>query len=192
MSPSLSAAVQPLDRRTIRLLITAHDQEQFLHELEHSPPPWDRLHDRQGEGHGERLFRFNRQRDAARMDHPLLRQRLAFLWAGVLRRYVPEYHGFTLAMGPVFTSTTWGLVRFKPIGLPDEMIAVPPPDLLPHLRTKLLAGDRIEIDILFTGHLVPDESLLYAFSHDGTDQGVIMPIVLIDGVHYALKAPPSP
>ncbi len=89
-------------------------------------------------------------------------------------------------MGPEFTQTTWGLVRFKPLQLPNEMVAVPSPVLLRSLQERIERGEPREIGILFTGTLLPWESIIYAFSHDGLEQGMVMPVVQIDGVRYFL------
>lgn len=168
----------------IRTLLTAADQERFLNELEKQPPDWNQLHDPPGEELGARLFDFNRQRDTAREGHPLLGQRVAFWWSGVLGEYQEAHRGFSVVMGPEFTQTTWGLVRFKPIQLPDEMVAVPSTAEL--LRDRRAKGKPMEISILFTGTLIPWESIIYAFSHDGMEQGLIMPVVQVDGVRYFL------
>lgn len=171
----------------IRALLTAADQERFLSELEKQPPDWNQLHDPPGEELGARLFDFNRQRDALREGHPLMSQRVAFWWSGVLGEYRKADQGFSVVMGPEFTKTAWGLVRFKPLQLPHEMVAVPS---AAGLRTPLerhAKGEHVGIGILFTGTLIPWESIIYAFSHDGTDQGLIMPVVQIDGVRYFLQ-----
>ena len=170
-----------------RPLLSPTEQESFLRELEGVVPNWSLLHDQPGDEHGERLFAFNRARDEAREGHRLLRQRLAFLWSGILRTYVPESEGFSVAMGPEFTATQWGMVRFKPMGLPAEMIAVPSPTLRRALQTRLVEGEQVEINILFIGRLIPSESVMYAFSHDQPEQGMIMPVIQIEGVQYFLN-----
>ena len=167
-----------------RALLTSVEQESFLRELDGLAPNWSLLHDQPGEEHGQRLFAFNRARDEARESHSLLGQRIAFLWSGILRKYVPEYQGFTVAMGPELTTTNWGIVRFKPIGLPDEMIAVPSLSLRTTLQGQLDRGEQIEIKILFAGRLIQDESVMYAFSHDGSGDGMIMPVVRVEEVLY--------
>ncbi|UCE63751.1 MAG: hypothetical protein JSU59_00910 [Nitrospirota bacterium] len=173
----------------VRPLLSPHDQESFLHELEGEAPDWSRLHDQPNEELGERLFAFNRKRDQARQGHVLLNQQIAFLWSGLLRQYVPEHQGFTIAMGPDFTKTDWGVVRFKPAGLPQEMIAIPSPDLHNFLQQQLAQGNKVEIKILFTGRLIPDESIIYAFSHDDPNQGMIMPVVQMEAIQYFLQSP---
>ena len=171
----------------IRTLLTAADQERFLNKLEKQPPDWNQLHDPPGEELGTRLFDFNRQRDTAREGHPLLSQRVAFWWSGVLGEYQEAHRGFSVVMGPEFTRTTWGLVRFKPLPLPHEMVAVPSAAGLRTLLDRHAKGEHVEIGILFTGTLIPWESVIYAFSHDGMEQGLIMPVVRVDGVRYFLR-----
>ena len=183
----LPHARAPFTGESIRTLLTAADQERFLNELEKQPPDWNQLHDPPGEELGTRLFDFNRQRDAAREEHPLLSQRVAFWWLGVLGEYQKADQGFSVVMGPEFTRTTWGLVRFKPLQLPNEMIAVPPAAGLRTVLDHHEKGKPVEIGILFTGTLIPWESIIYAFSHDGENQGLIMPVVKVDGVRYFLR-----
>ena len=174
----------------IRTLLTAADQERFLNELEKQPPDWNQLHDPPGEELGARLFDFNRQRDTAREGHPLLSQRVAFWWSGVLGEYQEAHRGFSVVMGPEFTQTTWGLVRFKPRQLPHEMIAVLSAAGFRTLPDRHAKGEHVAIGILFTGRLIPWESIIYAFSHDGMEQGLIMPVVQVDGVRYFLGPVP--
>ena len=192
-SPS---GIQPLEQlpqtrtlytdASIRALLTPADQELFLNELEKQRPDWDQLHDRPGEELGAKLFEFNQRRDASREGHPLLNQRVAFWWSGVLGDYREDHRGFTVVMGPEFTQTTWGLVRFKPLRLPHEMVAVPSAAGLRTLQERSTKGEPVKIGILFTGTLIPWESIIYAFSHDGEAQGLIMPVVQVDGVRYFL------
>ena len=90
-------------------------------------------------------------------------------------------------MGPHPTQTTWGIVRFKPTGLPNAMVALPPSSLLHSLKTTIGEGKPLEISILFTGTLIPWASIIYGFSHDGLEQGMVMPVVQIERVQYYLK-----
>lgn len=175
--------------QSIRPLLTAKEQETFLHELEKQPPQWDQLHDPPGEEHGARLFDLNRQRDDIREGNPLLKQRIAFVWAGIIHEFHDGHKGFKVVMGPNPTQTTWGIVRFKPTGLPNEMVAIPPPSLLQALNTQISDGQPINVGILFTGTLIPWESIIYGFSHDGLEQGMVMPVVHIDGVQYFIGNP---
>lgn len=170
-----------------RPLLNTTQQEAYLTELEGSIPNWLELHDQPGEEHGERLFDYNRSRDEVREGHPLLQQRIAFLWSGILRRFNAEHRGFWVAIGPEFTPTQWGVLRFKPMGLPNEMIAVPNPDSLEILKEKVKSEDSVEIDILFSGRLQADESIMYSFSHENPQQGMVLPFVQIDRIQYFLK-----
>ena len=172
---------------TTRSLLTSQQQIAFLSELEGTAPDWKQLHNRPGEEHGERLFAFNRKRDEIRESHPLLKHRVAFSWTGILRRFIPEQQGFSVAMGPELTVTDWGIIRFKPMDLPDEMVAIPAPPLLRVLQRQLAAKKEVHIGIIFTGHLVPYESIMYAFSHDDSEQGMIMPVVQVEEVGYVLE-----
>ncbi len=91
-------------------------------------------------------------------------------------------------MGPDFNKTEWGVIRFKPVGLPEEMIAIPSPEFRSPLQQQLAQGERVEIKILFTGRLIPDESIIYAFSHEDPNQGMIIPVVQTETVQYILQS----
>ena len=191
--------VQPLlelDGQTIHSLIPASIQplilsqeiEQFLQNLESTPPDWTQLRHSDITQQSERLFQFNRQRDKARAaKNAILEKPIAFLWAGILRQYLPEYQGFSLALGPELTHTSWGIVRFKPINLPDYLVATPSLDVRKQLLTQQEQGEVIEIVVVCIGTLVPDESLIYGFSHDGHHKGMILPVVSVQNILYILK-----
>jgi hypothetical protein len=184
---------QPLHQlipMNIRPLLLPQEQEHFLQELEGVPPDWHTLQNPDQAEQSERLFQLNRQRDEARLVHKnLLQQPIAFLWSGVLRQYLPEYQGFSVALGPELTSTSWGIVRFKPRGLPDYLVAVPSLESARNLLARQQHGEQIEIGVLFIGTLITDESLIYGFSHDGNKEGMILPVVQIQGVKYFIKTP---
>jgi len=163
--------------------------ESFLEQIDGLPPNWTDLHDHKGEESGDRLFHFNRQRDQARAHHSLLHQKVAFLWSGLLRDYQASQQGFTVALGPTVTQTPWGIVRFKPVGLPDAMIAIPPKPLQNPFQQRLKTGKEIDINVLFIGRLQPYESIIYGFSHEERDQGMVMPVVKIEAVHYFFSPP---
>ena len=180
------AQVQPYLAAGTELLIDAASVERFLERLEGAPPDWARVY---GHGHhdpdlDERLFRLNRERDEARAGHELLRHRIAFLWSGELSGYDAESGGFHVALGPTFITTNWGLVRFKYDDLPGDLIAVPPADQLTLLQKRMGQGEAVEIDVVMAGVLVPDESVVYDFSHDQEGLGLIMPVVRVDQVVY--------
>ena len=181
-------SVETLIPGYLRPLVDVKAMEAFLQELEGMPPAWTQLRHSDLTEQSERLFQLNRQRDEARTaQHSLLRQPIAFLWSGMLRQYLPEYQGFSLALGPELTRTSWGIIRFKPRDLPDYLIAVPSPALRKELLARQQAGEHIEIIVVFIGTLIPDESLIYAFSHDDHQEGMILPVVFIQNIMYILK-----
>lgn len=176
--------------RNIRPLLLPQEQEQFLQELEGGPPDWRSLQSRDHTVQSERLFQLNRERDQARLVHKqILQEPVAFLWSGLLRKYLPEYHGFSVALGPVLTSTSWGIVRFKPMELPDYLVAIPSEEATSQILRRQQGGEQIEIGVMFMGTLIPDESLMYAFSHDDQEDGMILPVVHIQRVQYVLQHP---
>ncbi len=181
-------SIQALLPASLRPLVDVKEMEAFLQELEGMPPDWTQLRHSDLTEQSKRLFQLNRQRDKTRMDqHSLLHQPVAFLWSGTLRQFLPEYQGFSLALGPERTPTSWGIIRFKPRELPDYLIAVPSPALRHKLLARQQAGEHIEIIVVFIGTLIPDESLIYAFSHDGHQEGMILPVVFIQNVMYILE-----
>ena len=174
---------------SIRPLVVAQEIEQFLQQLEGQPPDWTQLRHPDMTEQSERLFQLNRQRDEARTrEKAVLLQPMAFLWAGILRHYLPEYQGFSLALGPELTTTSWGIIRFKPIDLPDYLVTIPSPTLREQLLARQQQGEQIEIIVVFMGTLIPEESLIYAFSHDGHQEGMILPVVSVQNIMYILQA----
>ena len=170
------------------ILIDPRSIEQFLDTLDGRPPNWHVVY---GRGHhdsglDERLFTLNRERDAKRAGKKALQWTVVFLWSAELSRYDPTARGFSLAIGPVFTPTRWGVVRFKPEEVPSNLVVIPDPSTREVLRRQLDAGRKIDIDIAMVGRLIPDESLVYDFSHDEEGVGIIMPIVRIERVEYLL------
>jgi hypothetical protein len=173
----------------IRVLDDSRSIGRFLDELEGHPPDWAAVYGRghHDPDHDERLFNLNRERDARRAGHPALQRRLAFRWTGELSRFDPETGGFAVALGPVFTATTWGQVRFKPEDLPGELRAVPSKDRLTQVLRTLADGQSVELAVVFVGRLIPDESIVYDFSHDQEGLGLIMPFVRVEEIHYLLS-----
>jgi hypothetical protein len=171
-----------------RILIDPHSIEQFLDELDGTPPDWGSVY---GDGHhdpdhDERLFTLNRERDAKREGKEPLRWTVVFLWSGELSRYEPSVCGFSIAIGPIFTSTRWGVVRFKAEDLPGNLFVIPDLRQRDLLRRQVEIGQKVEIEIAMIGRLIPEESLIYDFSHDDEGLGLIMPVVRIERVEYLL------
>ncbi|OAI46575.1 hypothetical protein AYO43_05980 [Nitrospira sp. SCGC AG-212-E16] len=171
-----------------RILIDPHSIEQFLDALDGNPPDWGLVYGRghQDPAHDERLFTLNRERDAKRAGKEALQWTVVFLWSADLSRYDPTIGGFSLAIGPIFTPTRWGVVRFKPEEVPSNLVVIPNPSIRDVLRRQLEAGRKIGIEIAMVGRLIPDESLVYDFSHDEEGVGIIMPVVRIERVEYLM------
>jgi hypothetical protein len=170
------------------ILIDPHSIEQFLDVLDGNPPDWGLVY---GHGHhdpalDERLFTLNRDRDAKRQGKEALQWTVVFLWSADLSRYDPTTGGFSLAIGPIFTPTRWGVVRFKPEEVPSNLVVIPNPSTRDVLRRQLDDGRKISIEIAMVGRLIPDESLVYDFSHDEKGLGIIMPVVRIERVEYLM------
>jgi hypothetical protein len=170
------------------ILIDPHSIEQFLDALDGSPPNWGLVY---GRGHhdsglDERLFTLNRERDAKRARKKALQWTVALLWSAELSRYDLTTGGFGLAIGPIFTPTRWGVVRFKPEEVPSNLVVIPDPSTRDVLRRQLEAGQKVDIEIAMVGRLIPEESLVYDFSHDEEGLGIIMPVVRIERVEYLL------
>lgn len=180
------AAALPGD---IQLLDDAIAIEGFLEALEGYPPDWPAIY---GEGHhdpghDDRLFQVNRARDDRRAGNRALARRIAFRWSGELSHFDPERKGFSVALGPVLTSTRWGQVRFKSEEFPGELKAVPPADSLDRLLREMAGGKTVELAVIIIGRLIPDESIVYDFSHDQEGLGLIMPVIRVEAVHYVLS-----
>ena len=173
---------------SVRPLLTTPELETYLRELEGQPPPWNQLSSHDMTEQSQRLFQFNRQRDEIRENHPaLLEQPIAFVWSGELRHFHEEHQGYTIALGPDIIHTAWGLVRFKPRDIPDNMMARIPTDGKDEILDKLGSPKTKEIGVLFIGSLTESESIMYAFSHDGDHEGMILPVVNIIALKYYLK-----
>lgn len=190
--PLLSRGLNDLGKllpQGTRLLNDAASLEQFLDALDGAPPDWAAVygHGHHDPGHDERLFTLNRERDAKREGKPALQWRVAFVWYGELSAFDPRAGGFRVTIGPKFTQTRWGVVRFKADELPGNLVAVPNPSLRESLRRKFGKGERVEIHVVMTGRLIPDESLVYDFSHEEEGRGLIMPVVRIERIDYVLK-----
>jgi hypothetical protein len=170
------------------ILIDPHSIEQFLDALDGNPPDWGLVygHGHRDPDHDERLFTLNRERDAKREGKAALQWTVVFLWSAELSRYEPTAGGFGIAIGPIFTPTKWGLVRFKPKEVPSNLVVIPDPSTRDALRRQLEAGQKVDIEIAMVGRLIPEESIVYDFSHDEEGLGLIMPVVRIERVEYLL------
>ncbi len=182
-------SIQSFIPSSIQPLITSEEIEHFLQKSEHEPPDWTQLQHPDMTEQSERLFQFNRTRDRARLKkNALMEQPVAFLWTGILRQYLPKYNGFSLALGPELTQSSWGIIRFKPINLPDYIVAIPPAAMRKDLLYRQQQGEHLEITVVCIGTLISDESLIYAFSHDDHNDGMILPVVAIQNLMYFLKS----
>lgn len=188
-------AIKPNDIQSVippdtRLLNDSQTIEQFLDEVDGSPPDWATVygHGHHDPGHDDRLFNLNRERDTQREGKSALRQRVTFVWSGELSRYDTKAGGFHVSLGPRFIATRWGVVRFKYEELPSNLVAIPRGSLRKTLRRKLEKKQKIEIDVAITGRLIPTESLVYDFSHDQEGLGLIMPVVKVEHVDYLLTS----
>ena len=182
------AAAMPADSQK---LVSAEDIEGFLAALEHTIPDWRAVH---GAGHhdpgfDDRLFQLNRERDEGRKDNEALARRITFCWSGTLGPYDPARGGFPVAVGPEFTKTAWGVVRFKPEDLPSNLTATSAPSLRNRLVDLMTSGKSIDVKVAMTGRLIPEESVIYDFSHEEEGQGLIMPVVRVEHVQYLLVEP---
>jgi hypothetical protein len=170
------------------ILIDPHSIEQFLDALDGTPPDWSLVY---GHGHhdpalDERLFTLNRERDAKRAGNPALTQLITFVWFGELSRYDAEAGGFRVVLGPKLTPTRWGVVRFKYEDLSGELVAKASATLQSELEQRFARGESVDITVVMTGRLNPDEAVVYDFSHDQEGLGVIMPVVKVERLDYLL------
>ena len=185
--------IAPKDLRTIlppnsHILIDPRAIEQFLDALDKTPPDWGLVY---GHGHhdparDERLFTLNRERDAKRAGNPALTQLITFVWSGELSRYDAEAGGFRVVVGPKITPTRWGVVRFKYEYFQGDLVAKASATLRGELEQRFARGESVDLTVVMTGRLIPDESVLYDFSHDQEGLGVIMPVVKVERLDYLL------
>jgi len=187
LTPELGQLQSVLPSDT-HLLVEAGAIEQFMDQLDGTPPDWAVVygHGHHDSGHDERLFNLNRERDRLREGKTALQWTVTFLWPGELSGYDPKSGGFSVAVGPKFTPTRWGIVRFKPEELPPNLMAIPNPSQRETLRRKFEKGQHIEVHVAMTGKLIPDESIVYDFSHEEEGRGLIMPVVRIERIDYFL------
>ena len=185
--------IAPKDLHTIlppdsHILIDPRSIEQFLDALDETPPDWSLVygHGHHGSARDERLFTLNRERDAKRAGNPALTQLITFVWFGELSRYDAEAGGFRVALGPKFTPTRWGVVRFKYEDFRGDLVAKASATLRGELEQRFARGQPVDITVIMTGRLIPDESVMYDFSHDQDGLGVIMPVVKVERLDYLL------
>ena len=91
-----------------------------------------------------------------------------------------------MALGPKFTSTRWGIVRFKPEEVPGNLVVVVDALQREQLQRKIEQRRHLDIEVVMTGRLIPEESLVYDFSHDEEGLGLIMPFVRVEQVDFIL------
>ena len=134
--------------------------------------------------HDERLFALNRERDASREGNPALAWLITFAWSGEVSSYSPEAGGFPVSIGPRFIPTRWGIVRFKPEEAPGDLLVIADGPQRELLQEELSVKGSLDIFVLMTGRLLPQESLVYDFSHEEEGRGLIMPFVRVDLVQF--------
>jgi hypothetical protein len=64
-------------------------------------------------------------------------------------------------------------------------MAVPDADAHDRLLRRQ-ADSPVEIQVLITGRVIPEESIIYDFSHDQEGEGLIMPVVRVEDIAYVL------
>ncbi|UVT19935.1 MAG: hypothetical protein H8K03_19475 [Nitrospira sp.] len=173
------------------LLIERSAIEAFLTALEGAPPDWAAVYGsgHHDPGHDDRLFNLNRERDAAREGNPALNRHVAFVWTGELSQFDPETKGYSVAVGPEFNATGWGMVRFKPEELPSNLRVRPDNTLADLIRRRLAGHEKVEVIVVMAGALSPSESIIYDFSHDEEGVGLIMPVVRVEQVEVVFRKP---
>jgi hypothetical protein len=171
-----------------RLLLETSAIERFLIELDGNPPDWAAVYGggHHDPGHDAQLFALNRERDAKREGKPALSWIITFAWAGALSPYDDETGGFSVALGPKFMTTRWGIVRFKPEEVPGNLVVVAGAGQREVLQRAIEEQRRLDIEVVMTGQLIPEESLVYDFSHEEEGRGLIMPVVRIQRVDFLL------
>lgn len=183
----MAAALADFPAHTHRLL-DPQSIEQFLAKLDGGPPDWATVYG-QGHhdpGHDERLFALNRERDATREGKAPLQWLIACVWLGELSEFDEREGGFHVVLGPKFNQTGWGEVRFKYEDLPSPLIALAGQDTAA-LRVRARQGRPVPVSVLMLGRLIPEESLIYDFSHEVEGRGLIMPVVRVEAVEFVLE-----
>lgn len=173
------------------VLIDRGSIESFLAVLEGTPPDWRTVYGRghHDSGHDERLFNLNRERDAARERNPTLMWRVAFVWTGELSHFDADSQSYSIAVGPELTQTSWGVVRFKPEEFPGNLRVKPDKQLVDRIDKSLRHHEPVQVSIVMVGTLIPNESVIYDFSHEEEGVGLIMPVVKVEQVEVILVKP---
>jgi hypothetical protein len=171
------------------ILIERSAIEAFLVAMEGSPPDWATVY---GQGHhdpehDERLLNLNRERDVAREGNPALNWHMAFIWPGELSQFDPDTRSYTVAIGPEFNATGWGMVRFKPEEFPSNLRVRPNKKLAGLINRSLAKHEKVDVVVVMAGVLIPTESIIYDFSHEEEGVGLIMPVVRVEQVEVVLK-----
>jgi hypothetical protein len=171
------------------VLIERSTIEAFLVALEGAPPDWATIYGQghHDSGHDERLFNLNRERDVAREGNPVLNWHMAFIWPGELSQFDPDTKSYTVAVGPAFNATGWGMVRFKPEEFPSNLRVRPNKKLAGLISRSLAKREKAEVVVVMVGGLIPTESIIYDFSHEEEGVGLIMPVVRVEQVEVVLK-----
>ncbi len=175
------------------LLVHRGAIESFLAALEGTPPDWATVYGRghHDPDHDERLFNLNRGRDAAREENQTLTWRIAFMWTGEVSHFDSETRSYAIAVGPEFTPTSWGVVRFKPEKVPSNLRVRPDKYLADWIDRSLLRHKSVQVSLVMVGTLIPTESVIYDFSHEEEGLGLIMPVVRVEQVEIILVQPPA-
>lgn len=165
--------------------------ESFLAALEGTPPDWRTVYGRghHDPSHDERLFNLNRERDAAREGNPTLTWRVAFVWTGELSHFEADSQSYSVAVGPELTQASWGVVRFKPDDLPSNLRVKPNKQVADQIDRSLRRHESVQVSIVMVGTLIPNESVIYDFSHEEEGVGLIMPVVKVEQVEVILVKP---
>ncbi|MFO0699796.1 MAG: hypothetical protein U0236_11245 [Nitrospira sp.] len=165
--------------------------ESFLAALEGTPPDWATVYGggHHDPGHDERLFNLNRERDAVREGNPTLTWRVAFAWTGEISHFDVDTQSYSVAVGPEFISTSWGMVRFKPEEFPSNLRVKPDKPLADRIDQSLRRHESVQVTIVMAGRLIPTESIIYDFSHEEEGVGLIMPVVRVEQVEVLLMKP---
>lgn len=170
------------------ILVERSAIEAFLKALEGVPPNWVTVYGggHHDPGHDDRLFDLNRERDLAREENPVLNWRVAFVWPGELSTLDSDNQSYAVAVGPEFTATSWGLVRFKPEDMPGNLHVRSDKKLADRINRRFAKHQKVHVTVVMVGTLIPSESIIYDFSHDEEGVGLIMPVVRVEQVEVVM------